>query len=264
MKRRDKEKELLTAYEKQRLKPPWISYFEAKRECWLASLSNLGLLWDLFYSLDTIIEEEFQLIRRQSDPNRVVVALLFMKSHQAIRCSAELAFSTQLGSAFDLARSAIETAVVAHKLNREPDLIEIWLRKYDGEDHEREWNKHFREYRKNNLFPEEYRFFNILDDYYQKYSEWGTHTNIASIAPQYRRNENNGDINISLTYTGAEESFLSNSIYNLVSCFSEIEKALFDAYSVRLNLVPALLRDRNNFSAEQSNVANWITSKYDN
>jgi hypothetical protein len=79
-------------------------------------------------------------------------------------------FSADLG--------AIDTAMVARKIFREPNLLAVWVRKNDGRAERKAYNDAFKSA---NLFPAQSGLAE-LQSFYRDYSEWGTHPGLGAIS----------------------------------------------------------------------------------
>jgi hypothetical protein len=106
------DKELLLPYELKIMSGDWRNYLKTKRQCWLASIQMFPDLWESFVSLDKFLQREFADLHLNPQPQKAGALLLFLKAHQGIRVAAEIAFSTHISQAYDLARSAIDVAAM--------------------------------------------------------------------------------------------------------------------------------------------------------
>lgn len=256
------DEELLLPFERQVMSGEWRSYFAIKRECWLATIQRLRLLWDVFIQLDDIFFREIQDLEKASDSTKMLAHLLFIKSHQSIRVAAEVGFATHFTQAWDLTRAAIESAAVAHKLHREPQLAEVWLRKDDGRPQMQAFKDAFERDKKNNLFPDRFAFLAQLHILYSQFSEWGTHTTVMSLAHHYRASAEAGVHTVKVTYTEADVQKIAASLYYLVSAFSYIEQAFNDSFSARLQLDAKLVEMRTTCDSRRRTVAAQLIRQF--
>jgi hypothetical protein len=246
---------ILLPFERATFKGPWRVYFKIKRECWLATIQRFRRLWELFVLLDDIFMREIDDCQKNPDPNQIVPLLLFIKSHQSIRVAAEVAASTHFSQAYDLARAAIESTVIAHKIHREPALADVWLKRDDGRAELKAYEKAFKHRKKENLFPSRFSFLAALHDLYARFSDWGTHTTICSIAQHYRSSVDTEHYNFNIVYTVADPQQIASSLYDLISSFALIEEAFHEAFSRRLLLDSGLQEARRQFDLQMKSIA---------
>ena len=256
------EEELLLPYERKMMQGEWRTYFKAARQCWLASINNFPELWRLFLQLDEIFIREFHDCEKQRNPHALLPLLLFIKAHKSVRVAAELAFSTHFSEAYDATRSAIESAVFAHKIYRERGLAEVWLQKGHGAAQRKAFEKAFVFYKQKNLFPDTFPFLAELYKTYSLYSDWGTHTSVASVGLHYHGHEDDKSQTSSICYVGADLQQIATIIETLIHAFWQIEKALHDAFSSRLCLDPQLEQMRGDFAADKRRIAAALTKRF--
>lgn len=256
------EEALLLPYERKIMREPWLDYFKAKRQCWLATIQNFPDLWNSFLKLDEIFVREIEDSKSLRDIDQLVPQLLFIKSHQSIRVAVEVGFSTHLTQAFDLTRAAIEAAAIAHKIHREPALGTVFLRKDDGKAELEAFKDAFERKKKENLFPERFPFLVNMHESYKRFSETGTHTTVSSLAQHYRESEDTEYIYKSIAYTGANPRDIATSMYYMIAAFSSIEAAFHDAFSGRLSLDHQLQAMRKKAEAERKAVAKALVEKF--
>jgi len=137
---------------------------------YLAVVRDLPELWDCFLRLDEIWTRDLSNMRSVPQKERLPVITMFMHSHQQFRIAFELGFSTAISEAWSTMRGSIDTAMVAHKIFREPNLLAVWIRKNDGRA---EKNAYKEAFKSANLFPAQFRLAK-LQSFYRDYSESGT------------------------------------------------------------------------------------------
>jgi hypothetical protein len=71
------------------------------------------------------------------NPQSVVGALLFLRTHAYFRAACEHATAAQLAESFVIGRAALEAAAYGLHISRNPTLAEVWLRRHDDLDHEK-------------------------------------------------------------------------------------------------------------------------------
>ncbi len=256
------DEELLLPYEREMVTGEFRTYFKAARQCWLATINHFPELWRLFVQLDDIFIREFLDCEKQQNEAALLPLTLFIKAHKSIRVAAELAFSTHFSEAYDATRAAIEAAVFAHKIYREPGMALVWLQRDHGEAEKKAFESAFVFYKEKNLFPNTIPFLVKLYKVYGYYSEWGTHTTLTSVGLHYHGHEDEGTYRASIAYVGADLQLTATIIETLIDAFWQIEKALHDAFSSRLSLDDALERMRATFEAGKRNIAAALTTRF--
>lgn len=256
------EEELFLPHEREVLRGGWRDYFKVKRECWLATLQRCGNLWKLFVQVDELFLREISDLEKRPDPDKFLPQLLFIKSHQSIRVAAEVGFSTHFTQAYDLTRTAIEFAVHAHKIYRNPRLAEVWLSKDDGKKELDAFRDEFERNKKKNLFPDRYPFLVELHDLYGRFSDWGSHATVASLAQHYRKTEDANFHYYKITYTEADPQKITSSLYYLISAFSAIEKTFHDVFSARLSLDTQLQKMRARLDSDKAALAKAMVKEF--
>ncbi len=254
--------ELLLPFENRTFRGSWRVYFKVKRQCWLATVQRFRVLWELFLRLDNIVVREMSDCQKNPDPRKVLPLLLFIKSHQSIRVAAEVAATTHISQAYDLARAAIELAVIAHKIHREHNLAAVWLKRDEGNPELRAYKNAFERNKKENLFPNRFSFLPVLHGMYGRFSDWGTHTTVCSVAHHYQSSVDCEDYNFNIVYTVADPQKIAYSLYDLICCFALIEEAFHDAMSPKLILDSQLQSARRQFDLQKKSVAAGLVKEF--
>lgn len=257
------EENLLLPYERMIFRSGWKDYFKVKRECWLATIRRFPELWSLFLRLDEILLRGFDDCEQLKDLDKMLPLLLFIKSHQSMRVAAELGFSTHLTQAHDSTRGAIESAVIGHKIYREPMLAEVFFCKDDGKAELEKFNDNFIRHKKDNLFPNHLPFLAELGEIHSFLSETATHTTVSSLARHYTESDDDLYHYKKVTYTETDPEKIAMSLYYMISAFSCTEKAFYDAFSPRLKLDDKLQGMRGRFEAEMKTVAKAVVRKFE-
>lgn len=254
--------ELLLPFEQKVFRLEWKSYFEVKRQNWLASIEGFRSLWDLFAQLDEIFHRGLTNCANLRDIDNFIPLLLFIKSHRSIRIVAEIAFATHITEAADLTRSAIECAAIAHKIHREPDMAVVWSCKTDGKAESVSYSNAFEKNKKLNLFPDSYPFLAQLHQQYSFFSEFGTHTTIQSLALQYQEAASDTHYKGSVKYVEPDSATIAKFINLLMNVFWLIENAFYDAFSARLSLDYSLEQLRSKFADDKESVRISLVKRF--
>src|ERR1700687_2913674 len=124
--------QILLPAEDKNLREPYREYFITKRKNYLAVVRDLPELWDCFLRLDEIWVRDLVNMTIVTEKERPPLILMFRHSHQQFRIAFELGFVTAITEAWSIMRGSIDTAMVAHKIFPEPNLLAVWVRKNDG------------------------------------------------------------------------------------------------------------------------------------
>jgi hypothetical protein len=165
--------DILLPFEKDHLHGEYKRLFTIKRQNFFASIERFPSLWNCFLLLDEIW---FQGITDFEHPTTSIqlFALLFFKlAHKQYQTAFELGFSTKLGDAWNILRSAIEAATFGLKVSREPDLAQVWIKQGMGESERKAFEKAFIHHKKKSMFPTD-QGLDKLYRYYRQYSGIGT------------------------------------------------------------------------------------------
>ena len=173
--------DLLLPFENKHIRGEYRRYFLAKRNNYFATIQEFPALWDCYLLLDEIWIREFSDAEQLSDTRQFLPIQLFLRSHAQFRVSFELGFATCIGEAWNTARSAIDSAVRAHKMFREPKLGIVWLDKENGKAEQKAFHKAFEENKKESLFPIVHGLGD-LHEYYVMFSEAGTHPTLTAVS----------------------------------------------------------------------------------
>ena len=172
------EDQILLPAEDKNLREPYREYFITKRRNYLTVVRDLPDLWDCFLRLDEIWARDLDNMGVVWERERPAIISMFRHSHQQFRIAFELGFATAITEAWSIMRGSIDTAMVAHKIFREPNLLAVWVRKSDGKTQRRAYNHAFKSA---NLFPAQYGLAE-LQSFYRDYSESGTHPGLSAIS----------------------------------------------------------------------------------
>lgn len=249
MKRPPTESDLLTGFELLNLRGDYREYFKTKRNNFFATMQELPDLWKCFQLLDQIWIRQFNDLQNLGDTKQMLPGLLFMNAHAKFRIAMELGFCCCLGEAWDILRGAIESVAHAHKLVREPHLMKVWLEKDDGKRAAEAFKDTFERNKKESLFPAQHGL-DKLHTIYSQFSEWGTHTTVASIAQKFATCETSSHVEWKLNYTGAEPQVLTTSLFLMLVASALMERAFYGTYEARLQFDTELNRMRSSLREE--------------
>jgi hypothetical protein len=160
------DQQILLPDEDKNLREPYREYFITKRRNYLVLIRDLPKLWDCFLRLDEIWAHDLNNMRIVTETERPPIIAMFRHSHQQFRIAFELGFASAITEAWSIMRGSIETAMVAHKISREPDLLDVWLRRNEGKAEKKACEETFKSA---NLFPAQYGLAE-LQSLYRDYS----------------------------------------------------------------------------------------------
>jgi hypothetical protein len=224
--------ELLTKFERENLQAPYREYFTAKRHNFTVNIDAFRALWDCFMLVDKIWICEFEDMAKGTSRSRGFPLFLFVNAHAKMRVALELGFSSSLPEAHSILRDAVESVAHGHRLYANPDLAAVWLEKDEDEASLKAWREEFWHQKEERLFdglPE-------LHEVWRRYSEWGSHTNMMSVAQRFVVQQTPDTDTWRLNYTGVQPD-----------AFSQMEQVMFRIGEDRLKLDTALGAMRRNF-----------------
>jgi len=180
---------------------------------------------------------------------------MFRHSHQQFRTAFELGFATAITEAFSIMRGSIDTAMVAHKIFREPNLLVVWLRKNDGRAERKAYGNAFKSA---NLFPAQYGLAG-LQSFYRDYSEWGTHPGLGAIALHTRIEARTTGQDWSHTYLETDGKRTVAFLFRMLEASALVESACFSCFEDRLKLDSELMDMRATFE-KCKKAAEWVSN----
>lgn len=155
-------------------------------------------------------------------------------------------------------RDAIEAFAHGYRIQAEPKLLEVWLKKIDGPQEKRAYEREFWENKSSGLF----KGLGDLHDLWRQYSELGSHTSINSVAERFEQSETSTGVNWRFTYSGTKDDILARVLLAMICIFDLMEKYFFMAFGDRLKFDEALRRKRADFQHKKEVVRNQIIRKY--
>jgi hypothetical protein len=175
-------------------------YFDAARDNMFASFVNLRDRYNQILQVDRIWKKGTDYMDNIKEP---VESFLFFRAHSCFRTATRISMSGQISEVTSVLRTCLEYALFALRMNRKPELQEVWLKRQETEENRRLVRK---EFGISNLFKtledahaythkEASRIYDLLIDY-------GAHPNPMGMAAGMgiQENEENEDQRRYLSY----------------------------------------------------------------
>jgi hypothetical protein len=257
MKNIPEESDVLTRFEQDNLPAPYKEYFTAKRQNFVMNIDSGRPLWDCFMLLDKIWISEFEDMGIATTQSKAFPLFLFANAHAKMRVVLELGFSSCLPEAHSILRDAVESVAHGHMLYSDSDLVLTWLQKHDNEETLEAWREEF-------WHDKEHRLFDGLPELHKAWkmcSEWGSHTNIRSIAQRFVVQQTPTSVTWRLHYTGVQPDILIKALFGLLHVFAQMENVLFKDCEGRLKLDTKLEGLRRKFQHDKEAVRKRIVAQ---
>ena len=254
------DEQILLQAEERNLREPYREYFTTKRKNYLAIIRDLPELWDCFLRLDEMWARDLSNMAVVTETERPLLIVMFRHSHQQFRIAFELGFSTAITQAFSIMRGAIDAAVVAHKIFREPHLLKVWVRKNDGKTEKKAYHQAFEANKKISLFPAQYGL-SELHSFYSDYSEWGTHPGLGAISLHIKINPTAAGQDWDHTYLETDPKRVVAFLFRMLEASALVEAACFDCFKDRLKLDSQLMDMRSRFDRCKGETAHVINTQ---
>jgi hypothetical protein len=245
--------QILLPAEDKNLREPYREYFITKRRNYLAVIRDLPELWDCFLRLDEIWARDLNNMRTVTEKERPPLIAMFRHSHQQFRIAFELGFATAITEAWSTMRGSIDTAMVAHKIFREPNLLAVWLRKNDGRAERKAYSDAFKSA---NLFPAQYGLAE-LQSFYRDYSELGTHPGLGAISLHTKIEARATGQDWNHTYLETDGKRTVACLFRMLEASALVEGACFNCFEERLKLDSELMDMRVKFDKCKKDTA-WV------
>ncbi|MBI1982753.1 MAG: hypothetical protein HYS61_00975 [Acidobacteria bacterium] len=261
MSKQPTESDLLLPFERHNLRGDYREFLKAKRNNLLASIQCFRGLWDAYQLLDEIWMKEIGNLTALREAKQLVPGLLFIHAHLKFRLSRELAFSFCMPEAWGVLRVGIESVAFAHKMYRNPELVQVWSAKDEGEPERRAFKKAFEDNKKAALYSAS-EFLRELYEHWQFSSDWGSHTSVAAMATRLRLSNTAGAEGWNLDYFEVDETRAVTSLYSLLEASYQMECVFNDVFQDRFTLDPSLVTTRARFLKTHRGLAKTILLKY--
>jgi len=245
--------QILLPAEDRNLREPYREYFITKRRNYLAVVRDLPELWDCFLRLDEIWARDLSNMRTVTESERPPVIVMFRHSHQQFRIAFELGFATAITEAWSTMRGSIETAMVAHKIFREPNLLAVWARMNDGWAERKAYKDLFKSA---NLFPAQFGLAG-LQSFYRDYSERGTHPGLSAISLHTKIEARATGQDWNHTYLETDGKRTVAFLFRMLEACALVEHACFNCFEDRLKLDSELMDMRTQFDKCKKHTA-WV------
>jgi hypothetical protein len=224
---------------------------------YLAVVRDLPELWDCFLRLDEMWARGLNNMQVVTERERPPLIAMFRHSHQQFRIAFELGFSTAITEAWSIMRGSIDTAMVAHKIFREPNLLVVWLRKNDGKVEMKTYKEAFKS---GNLFPARYGLAE-LRSFYRDYSEWGTHPGPGTMSLHTTIEATATGQDWTHTYLETNGKRAVTFLFQMLEAATLVEGACFNCFEDRLRLDSDLMDKRMKFAKCKKDTAEVINNQ---
>jgi hypothetical protein len=245
--------QILLPAEDINLREPYREYFTTKRRNYLSVVRELPGLWDCFLRLDEIWARDLNNMGVVWERERPAIISMFRHSHQQFRIAFELGFATAITEAWSIMRGSIDTAMVAHKIFREPNLLSVWARKSDGKTQKNAYRQAFTSA---NLFPAEYGLTE-LQSFYRDYSEWGTHPGLGAISMHTKIEARSTGQDWNHTYLETDRKRTAAFLFQMLEASALVEGACFKCFEDRLKIDSGLMDLRSQFDKRKKHTG-WV------
>ena len=248
------ENDLLVKFEQNNIPAYYKDYYRNKRHNFCVTIQKMPYLWNCYLSLDKIWEQEFEAMQNLSDPSLMFPMTLYMSGHAKMRIAFELGCSACLAEAHSILRDAIEAVAHGHRLALNPPLIEVWLKKDDDEMASKSYKQEFEYEKADRLFKD----LKELHELWKRFSEFGSHTNLNSMAERFRIETTATHLQYKCNYTGSQPEILGPALFEMILAFNFMEAALFRVCESRLKLDLKIPGMRRAFDGEKEQVRRRI------
>jgi hypothetical protein len=250
------DEQILLPFEDKNLREPYREYFTTKRKNYLAVVRGLPELWDCFLRLDEIWARDLSNMQTVTEKERPPLIAMFRHSHQQFRIAFELGFSTAITEAWNIMRSSIDTAVVAHKIFREPNLLAVWARRGDGKAEKKAYHQAFEANKATSLFPSQSGLAGLYP-FYRDYSEWGTHPGLGAISLHTKVEARATGQAWNHTYLETDGKRTVAFLFRMLEASVLVEGACFSCFQDRLKLDSQLMDMRTKFDKRMKETE-WV------
>ena len=216
-------------------------FFASKRGCFANTVKAFPKVLDAFEALDETWARALEDSGAGITTKQVLPLSLLFETNGRIRLAFELGFSRCLPEAWAVMRAGIESFAYGCAFLHEPFT--------DGTtvvtDEEmlrgrRRLRRAFKKIREQGLYLPEYGL-SRLRRYWQRYSEFGSHSSWTSLATRLSRREAPGHFDVSFNFLEVDKRTCHVSLVDLLNCSCIMEDALLRNLKGRLQLDPRFL-----------------------
>jgi len=179
-----------------------------------------------------------QIAKEWLNPINLVTPLLFLRSHAAYRAACEHAMAGQIAEIFPQLRASLEYAAYALHIDRNNDLVEVWLRRHDDHDAFNASKNHFKISEiKKTIKASNRHMADVFDELYQRTIDFGAHPNERAITGNMMISEHDGRKEFQSIYLHNDGLALTHGLKTTAQigvCALEI---LQDAFKPRFELL---------------------------
>jgi hypothetical protein len=255
------DEKVLLPFEESKLCGKYRDYLITKRKNYEVLLRDLPELWDCFLALDEVWMRGLSDMETNHVPSRALITSFFRSAHGNIRIAFELAFSTAINQAFNIMRTSIDAAVIAHKIHREPKLAAVWLQKDRGPLEKKAYKQAFETHRQKSMFPQEHGLADLYK-FYCAYSDWGVHPGLPAIAIRNKTETKGNQHILHFTYLEADPERIPSFVWMILKPSALVEATFFNCFEQRLKLDVDLLRMRYVFASKMSHAEKIVATHF--
>jgi len=224
--------------EKQSVIGDFRGYFLTKRLNFITTLNNYPDISSLYFQVDQNWLDAIRALVKLQNKDWIVPIQLMIFCFREMRLAAELLFCCCTTPGYSHLRSAIESFVQAQKILRQPELGMVWLFR----DKERaEYNKHFKEKLKSNLFPENSGYAH-LHGIWEMLCDAGPHPNVTSPGISSSTSTTETDVLWGLEFFEVNRGEISKNILWMIQCWLDMFKSTYNSFYERLSKEPDILK----------------------
>lgn len=151
-----------------------------------------------------------------TSPHDWIAALLMIKAHSAYRAAAGCAFAGQSAETHALLRFMLENAGYAIRINRTPELAEVWLKRQESDADRAKVQSQFKFSRiRKTLASLDVRLEKFYFELYERAIAFGAHPNEMSVTSNLTIGEKDNQKEMSLPYLIGDGIALDHSLRSL-------------------------------------------------
>lgn len=179
-------------------------YIDAAINNIAATFANDKNEYPLISEIDSIFFEIAQAINNPGE--RIVEAILLLRSHSSFRASAMLAMSGMVPETFVQLRNCLENALYSLHIHKNEGYDEIWLNRHTDDDSLKAVKRHFLMVDvKRTLQETDAKNYEVAQTLYDRTIDFGAHPNEMAATSSLTITEENGDTRLQQVYlTGGD------------------------------------------------------------